>query len=91
MSPDNTYLIAYINYNNNEAFYVFDCIKNEIIWDGILDLSARNREDPKKLLIFSSDGMSVIARGKNKKSVIIYSTVDGSVLVETNQLHTNYI
>jgi hypothetical protein len=81
LSRDNTFLVAYVDIDNLEAFHVFDVIKRKKVWTGTLDLSAgANREDPLKLLVLSDNCLSIFARGENGKGVTMYSLFDGSVI-----------
>ena len=92
LSKDNTFLLGYVNVDNNETFHVFNIVKNEKAWFGKLDLAAaENREDPEKLIVISDNCLNVFARGENNKGVCMYSMFDGSIVTNMNAMHTNYI
>ena len=52
LSRDKSFLIGYVNDNSNEHFHIYNTVKNEKIWEGVLDLQEGEniREDPTKLL-----------------------------------------
>mmetsp|Transcript_13962 Transcript_13962/g.10068 ORF Transcript_13962/g.10068 Transcript_13962/m.10068 type:complete len:434 (+) Transcript_13962:395-1696(+) len=94
LSPDNFFLIAYVNIDNFEKFYVYSTTKALCIWEGHLDLHGDRkelREDPEKLMFLSKDSLSVFARSENSKGVVQYALFDGQVISEADHLHTNYI
>lgn len=91
ISRDNNYLIGYVDIDEREEFLVFNLLKKELVWQGVLDLSRTAREDPKKLLVISEDCLNLYARSPNNKGITMYSLLDGSVLLESPKLHTNYI
>jgi WD40 repeat protein len=92
LSKDQSFLVAYVDIDTLESFYVYNTINKEKIWEGKLDLAIPSiREDPFKLLHISEDNLCLFARSKNKKKISKYSLYDGSMIYETQQLHTNYI
>jgi len=70
LSQDHSFLVAYVDIDTLESFYVYNTNNKEKIWHGKLDLAILSiREDPFKLLHISYDNLSLFARSKNKKKI----------------------
>ena len=93
LSRDKSFLIGYVDEDNKEEFFVFNTTKKDMKpWSAKLDLApGAAREDPEKLLVISDDCLNVFARGENNKGIIMYSLFDGSEVVNSTAMHTNYI
>ena len=92
LSRDHTFLVGYVDIDNKEQFYVYNIMKNEMIWQGVLDLAAESiREDPNKLLLISDDCLNLYARSPNSKGIVMHSLFDGSEVISNLTMHTNYI
>ena len=51
LSKDKSFLIGYVDVDNFESFFVYNTLKNEKIWESMLDLAPYPlREDPLKLI-----------------------------------------
>jgi hypothetical protein len=59
---------------------VYNTIKSELVWEGLLDLSENNREDPEKLMFIADNCLNLFARTENNKGVAMYSIFDGTVI-----------
>jgi hypothetical protein len=92
LSKDSSFLLAYNDMEGHEQFIIFNTNKNEKTWEGVLDLSAgRIREDPTRLMKITGDNLSLFIRGRDRKSIVMHSLFDGSVIMKSGALHTNYI
>lgn len=39
LSKDKSFLVGYVDIDNLESFYVYNTIKGQKIWEGVLDLA----------------------------------------------------
>lgn len=81
LSKDKTFLVAYVNIDEKETFFIYNTLTRARLWTAKLDLAGGEmREDPEKLLCISDDCLNLFARGENNKGIIMYSLFDGSVV-----------
>jgi len=93
LTPDRKYLVGYWEKKPLELVKIWDLSGLRSIHEELLDLDDAPdlTEDPRKLMVLSSDGTMLYLRSDNRKGVKIISLQDGAQVGEIKNLHTNPI